>query len=235
MSLLVVTLCGALGVLAGVLLPGVVRRVPAAEPVLVRGAAVRRERPARQPGEPPLVAVAAVSAAVLGLLGWRPGWGPDLPAFLYLGVVGVALGFIDVRHHRLPDALTLPSYAIGLALLLPAALVAREPGQLLRAAAGAMVLGAFYLLLALLRPADLGLGDVKLAGLLGLYLGWLGWGVLLAGAFFGFLLGGLAGLLLLAAGRATRRSAIPLGPYMLLGALVAVLAGPDLVGRWLGA
>jgi leader peptidase (prepilin peptidase)/N-methyltransferase len=71
----------------------------------------------------------------------------------------------------------------------------------------------------------MGFGDVKLAGVLGLYLGWLGWGPLIVGAFLGFLFGGLLGGGLMVIGRATRKSAIPFGPFMLVGAYVAVLAG----------
>jgi leader peptidase (prepilin peptidase)/N-methyltransferase len=69
----------------------------------------------------------------------------------------------------------------------------------------------------------MGFGDVKLAGLLGLYLGWLGWSPVWIGTLAGFLLGGLAGVALLVARRAHRRTAIPFGPSMLAGALLAVL------------
>jgi leader peptidase (prepilin peptidase)/N-methyltransferase len=77
----------------------------------------------------------------------------------------------------------------------------------------------------------MGFGDVKLAGLLGLYLGWLGWSPVLVGTFTGFLLGGVAGMALLLARRADRRTGIPFGPAMLAGALLALfLAGP--VAAW---
>jgi leader peptidase (prepilin peptidase)/N-methyltransferase len=88
--------------------------------------------------------------------------------------------------------------------------------------------------LAWVRPADLGLGDVKLAGVLGLVLGWQGWGVVVVGAFLGFLLGGLAGIGLMLAGRADRRTAIPFGPLLLFGALVAVAWGGPLVDAYVG-
>jgi leader peptidase (prepilin peptidase)/N-methyltransferase len=80
-----------------------------------------------------------------------------------------------------------------------------------------------YLLLALVYPAGLGLGDVKLAAPLGLYLGWLGWSSALVGLVAAFLVGGLVGIVLLASGRAGRRTAVPFGPSMLVGALLAVL------------
>ena len=97
----------------------------------------------------------------------------------------------------------------------------RLPAGLDRAAA----LFAFYFLLALVYPAGMGFGDVKLAGVLGLFLGWLGWGELAVGAFLGFLIGAVAGIGLIVAGRAGRKTAIPFGPYMLAGALIAVLVG----------
>jgi leader peptidase (prepilin peptidase)/N-methyltransferase len=90
---------------------------------------------------------------------------------------------------------------------------------------GAVVLFALYFALAFAYPAGMGFGDVKLAGVLGLYLGWLGWGQLAVGAFFGFLLGGAWGVALLVAKRASRKSAIPFGPFMLGGALLAVFVG----------
>jgi leader peptidase (prepilin peptidase)/N-methyltransferase len=92
-------------------------------------------------------------------------------------------------------------------------------------------LWSFYFALAFLYPGGMGFGDVKLAGLLGLYLGWLGWSSVLVGTFTGFLTGGLAGAVLLATRRADRRTAIPFGPAMLAGALFAIfLARP--VAAW---
>jgi leader peptidase (prepilin peptidase)/N-methyltransferase len=76
----------------------------------------------------------------------------------------------------------------------------------------------------------MGFGDVKLAGVLGAYLGWLGWSQLAVGAFMGFLLGGLGGIVLMLAGRAGRKSMIPYGPYMIVGAWGAILAG-EAIGR----
>ena len=71
----------------------------------------------------------------------------------------------------------------------------------------------------------MGFGDVKLAGVLGLYLGWLGWGEVIVGGFLGFLFGGVVGIALMVMGKAGRKSKIPFGPFMLAGALVAILAG----------
>ena len=133
---------------------------------------------------PPLVLELA-TAAVLALLLGRFGRQPDMVAFGYLGALGVSLAAIDISVQRLPDALTLPAYPVLIVLLALAALAGRNPGALVRALAGCMVLAAVYLVLALLRPGQLGGGDIKLAGLAGLALGWLGWPALLAGAAIG--------------------------------------------------
>jgi leader peptidase (prepilin peptidase)/N-methyltransferase len=135
---------------------------------------------------------------------------------------------IDLDVRRLPNRIVLPSYPVG-ALLLVAA--GGDRPALLRGLAAMAVLFAGYFALASVRPGGLGFGDVKLAGLLGLYLGWLGWAQVWLGTLTGFLLGGLAGAALLAARRASRGSALPFGPAMLAGALFAVFAaGP--VAAW---
>ncbi|HSK56204.1 MAG TPA: A24 family peptidase [Jiangellales bacterium] len=185
---------------------------------------------------PPLRAVLAPTGAVVGgLLGWARAGEPDLPAFLVLGVVGVLLGYVDIRVHRLPDLLTLPSLLVGAVLLGLTALTERyDAGDLLRAGAGALALFAFYLVLHLLNPRGMGRGDVKLAAPLGLHLAWLGWGQLVLGAFLGFLLGGLVGAALILLRRAGLKSMLPFGPSMLVGALVAVVWGEPLVDAYLG-
>ena len=180
----------------------------------------------------PLVELgAAVLFAVMAL---RFGPDPVLPAYLYLAAVGLALALIDLDCRRLPDALTLPSYPVGAALLGAAALAGSSSGSLLRALLGGALMFAVYFLLCLAYPAGMGFGDVKLSGVLGLYLGWLGWGVLAVGLFLGFLLGGVLGIALIATGRGGRKSTLPFGPFMLGGALVAVLVGQQLADAYAG-
>jgi leader peptidase (prepilin peptidase)/N-methyltransferase len=222
---------GLLGVLVGGYLPGVIERVPAGEPVLVgpgatSGPAHRLDRQS--------LPIIAVTAVVFALLAARFGFSAELPAFLYGAAAGIALAAIDLTHHRLPNALTLPSYVIAGGLLGLAALVRGELEPFLRALAGMAVLYALYYLLMLIYPAGMGFGDVKLAGVVGLYLGWLGWAEVIIGGFLGFVIGALAGLGLMAAGRATRKSALPFGPAMLLGALIAVIAGTAIADWYLG-
>jgi leader peptidase (prepilin peptidase) / N-methyltransferase len=172
-----------------------------------------------------LGALELVTALVLGLLFGRFGGQPDMLAFAFLGTMGVALAAIDISVQRLPDRLVLPAYPVMIVLLAIAALVGHDAGALGRALLGGLVLGGIYLALALLRPGGIGGGDVKLAGLAGLALGWLGWPTLMFGALFGFILSGAVSLVLIAARRLTLQSMISLGPFMLAGALLASLAG----------
>ncbi|MEU4526446.1 prepilin peptidase [Amycolatopsis sp. NPDC024027] len=152
---------------------------------------------------------------------------PDLPAFLYFGAIGLALALIDLDCRRLPDAIVLPSYPV-LALLLTASAWWRgDWWSLARAGIGGAALFGFYLVLALAYPAGMGFGDVKLAGLLGGILAYLSWPALLIGAFGGFLLGAVAGVVVLATGRGGRKTALPFGPFMIAAALLAIFAaGP---------
>lgn len=161
-------------------------------------------------------------------------------ACLYFVVMAVRLTVIDVRSHLLPNRIVFPSYAAAAVLLLPAAVLSffadAETGQDLSATlfavpglrilAGGAALWLFYFVLRLLHPPGMGFGDVKLAGVLGLYLGYLGWSHVFAATFAAFLLGGLWSLGILAARRGTLRSAIPFGPFMLAGTAAVMVVLP---------
>jgi leader peptidase (prepilin peptidase)/N-methyltransferase len=162
--------------------------------------------------------------AVGALLTWRAGLHADLAAYLYFAVVGVLLTAVDVALHRLPDPLTLPSYLVVAALLAVAAPFTPHGGdRYVHALIGMAALLALYLVQWLIVPNQIGLGDVKLSGVLGLYLGWLGFNAWVLGVFSMFLLGGGFSVVLLLAGKASRKSAIAFGPFMLGGALLALL------------
>jgi leader peptidase (prepilin peptidase)/N-methyltransferase len=159
------------------------------------------------------------------------GLSPVLPAFLYLAAVTIALAFIDLDVKRLPDRIVLPSYLIGGVLLVAAALLRHDWWPVGRGLIAMAVLGTCYYVIALVYKGGLGFGDVKLAALLGLYLGWLGWNAVLVGTFAGFVLGGLVGLGLLIARQANRRTPIPFGPFMLVGTLLALFAATP-IATW---
>lgn len=176
------------------------------------------------------VVLAVTTAAVLALLLGRFGGQPDVVAFGFLGVIGVALAAIDIAVQRLPDRLTLPAIPVLIAALAGAALIGNDIGAFARALLGGLALTGTYLLLALVRPGQLGGGDIKLAGLAGLALGWLGWPTLVVGSALGFVLSALVGLALLALRRVSLQSHISFGPFLLGGALLAVLATSTLQG-----
>ena len=159
--------------------------------------------------------------------------GLGLVALLYLAAVSVALAAIDIKLHRLPNRIVLPSYIVGIVLLVNSSLLSVDFAAILRMMIGLAVLWGGYYVLAFSVPGGMGFGDVKLAGLLGLFLGWLGWGSLAVGAFAAFLLGGLFALGLVIARRANRKSGIPFGPWMLAGAWLGVALGDSALAGYL--
>jgi len=181
----------------------------------------------------PRIVAALSGAVVLGAVSWAIGWGPVLPSLLYIGAVGTMLALIDVEHHRLPDKLTLPSYPIVAALLLIPAAVTGQWGEYGRAWLGALVMVGFYFALALIYPGGMGMGDVKLSGVLGLGLGYLGWAFVVVGLFAAFVLGSVIGVALMIFGKAGRKTAIPFGPFMIAGAILAMVFAQDLVDWYL--
>lgn len=167
------------------------------------------------------VAGAVVCGASAAVVGPRP----ELGVWLLAAPVALLLAAVDRAVNRLPDILTLP-LALGTASLLGvAALLPGAAGSWPRALLGGAALAGTYGVLFLIQPNGMGFGDVKLALTLGTALGWYGWDVLLAGAFFGFLAGAVYGTALVLRGRAGRRTAMAFGPFMALGAWAALLLG----------
>jgi leader peptidase (prepilin peptidase)/N-methyltransferase len=149
-----------------------------------------------------------------------------LAAACWLAACAVPLACTDLAVQRLPDPLTGAAYAGTAVLLLAAAAVGGTWAALVRALLGGLALAGFYLLLMVISPSGMSLGDVKLAASLGTLLAWFGWRLLLAGGFAGFLLGGVFAGALLVSRRAGRKQPIPFGPFMIAGAVLAVVAWP---------
>ena len=175
---------------------------------------------------PPALAAGAVTAVLLGGLAARVHPALVLAAACWLAACAVPLACTDLAVQRLPDPLTGAAYAGTAVLLLAAAAVGGTWSALVRALLGGLALTGFYLLLMVISPSGMSLGDVKLAASLGTLLAWFGWRLLLAGGFAGFLLAGIYGSAVLASGRATRKQPIPFGPFMIAGAVLAVVAWP---------
>lgn len=139
--------------------------------------------------------------------------------------IGILLAVIDARTHRLPNRIVLPTLALLLVSAALDAIVTGDAAPLGRGLLGALALGAFYAVLRVSSRSGMGGGDVKLALVIGLLLGWHGWGAFLLGASSAFVLGAVYALMLLAAGRADRRTRIAFGPWMIAGAFLGVLGG----------
>lgn len=172
-------------------------------------------------GPYPLLAEFAAALA-LAVVAARVSSGWELAALAWLALLAIPLAFIDVAVHRLPDPLTAAACLGTLALLAVAALTGHQPGHLGRAAIGAAALACFYLILSIIRPGGIGLGDAKLAASTGAALGWISWEALFAGTFAAFALAGIYGGALLALHRATRATHLPFGPFIVLGMLVVI-------------
>ncbi|MFJ4295866.1 prepilin peptidase [Curtobacterium sp. NPDC089689] len=157
-----------------------------------------------------------------------------LVALLYLMAISVALTLIDLETHTLPNRIVLPAAVVLPVLLGVAAVTVGDWGAILRGLTGCVGLGAVYLCLALAVPGGMGFGDVKLAGVLGFVLAYLGWGPLAVGSFGAFLLGGSFAIVLVLVRRASRGSGIPFGPWMLGGAWVGIVFGEPVWRGYLG-
>jgi leader peptidase (prepilin peptidase) / N-methyltransferase len=166
--------------------------------------------------------VELATAVLFALVAWRFGASWELPAFLLFAAVAVLLTVIDLRHRLLPNRVILPALAAGAVLLTVAATAGDAWPALLRATLGAAVLFVVFLVLALVSPRSLGMGDVKLAALVGLFLGWIGWGAVVVGGAAGFVVQALLAVVLLASRRIGLRGELPFGPAMLVGAAVAI-------------
>jgi leader peptidase (prepilin peptidase)/N-methyltransferase len=204
--------------------------LPVAGWLLLRG----RCRACRAPISWSYPAVELAMGALWALVTLRlvaAGLGWAVPAYLALTFICVVLAVIDARTRLLPNRITYPAFPVMLSLLLLASVGLGDLGRLGRGLLAAIAVGGLFLVLALISPGGMGLGDVKLAPTLGLALGWLSWGAVAVGVFAGFLLGGLAGLVAIALLGLTRKSLLPFGPWLVTGALLGVLAGAD-VAAW---
>ncbi len=183
---------------------------------------------AARPGlAPKLALVGAMSGAIVG---WQIGWQPLLAAWVYLAAIGVVLGYIDAQTRLLPTWLIAPSYGVLVVLIGAAGLIDGDRDALVRSAFGWLTMGGFYFLMWFIYPRGLGYGDVRLSGLLGLALGYLGWGELLVGMYAALVIGGVGGGLL-ALVKIFDRKRYPFGPFMLVGALVGLVWGEPF-GDW---
>ncbi|HWD80243.1 MAG TPA: A24 family peptidase [Kribbella sp.] len=222
-----VVVCGPAAYVLG---PWLLRRIP--EPVLDEGET--KTLYTSLAGRRAAYWCGGLAAVAGGLLGWLLGLDAVLPAWLVLAVSGSVLGYIDARTRFLPSIIIWPTYGLVGVALLAAATATGEWGSLRRAAiAGAIGFAVFYVLW-FAFPRGVGFGDVRLSGLLGLPLGWLGWGQFVSGLYGGFFLGAVVGIGLIVTRVMTRKQMVPFGPFMLVGALAGVLLGAPLERLYAG-
>lgn len=204
--------------------------VPVLSWLLLRGKC-RRCR-ARIGIEPVLVELSTTALFVLMAIHFDDGF--QILAYCVFAAGLVALSVIDGKTHRLPRQITYIVAAMGAVLLTVAAVANNEPRRLYMALIGAGGALAVMSLLYVASRGGLGDGDVRLSPLLGMYLGWLNPGLALVGLFYGFILGAVIGGLMMIAGKAGRKTAIPFGPFLAAGSLTAIFYGQGMIDMVLG-
>ena len=152
-----------------------------------------------------------------------------LPAFCVLAATLVAQTWIDLKTQRLPREITYTGIALGGVALTVAAIVRDEPERIWMAALGAAIAFALMGAIYYASKGGMGFGDVILAPLLGMFLGWLNPGIVAPGLFFGFIAGAVVGVAMMAGNKAGRRTAVPFGPFLAVGTVVAVFVGQHFV------
>jgi leader peptidase (prepilin peptidase) / N-methyltransferase len=172
---------------------------------------------------PPAV-LEVVTALLFAALAWRTGAKPELFAYSWFAAISAPLAAVDWRTRRLPTRLIWPSGIVLFALFGMAAAVNRDAYPVIRSFAGMVVLLAFYGAIYFLRPGELGGGDLRLGGLLGLVLGWIGWIAVLTGTLLGWLAAAIAVIALRAVRHTEDGRDVPLGPFLMIGTVMTVLA-----------
>lgn len=179
----------------------------------------------------PLVEVATAGLFVAAALRFPEDW--VLPAFCLFFAVLLAVSVIDLEHYIVPNRIVYPTLLAAVPALTIVALVDSRWGDLRGALIGAVVASGGLLVINLVNPRGMGMGDVKLALVLGLFLGWINVATVALGLFLGFLFGALGGLLLMLLRRRRRDQHVPFAPFLSAGALLAVLAGNPILHWYL--
>jgi leader peptidase (prepilin peptidase)/N-methyltransferase len=250
---LLVMLCGVLGLMVGSFLNVVIHRVPKDESVvtprshcpncetelanrdnipviswlLLRG----RCRTCSEPIAARYPIVEAITGGLFAAMAARFGWDEALPAYLVFTAFLIALAGIDLDTFLLPKKLVWPSFFAGVVLLGVASLLQRDSRSAAEAAVGAAVAFGLLFLVHFISPKGMGFGDVRLAAVLGLHLGWLKLGQVGVGLFLSFALSAVVGIALIALGLKTRKDKVPFGPFLAAGTLLAIFVG-DAIQRY---
>ncbi len=173
--------------------------------------------------------VELLTGVLFASVGLRFGLDWVVPAYLVFFASLIAITFIDLEHYIIPNRIVYPTIFISIPLLVLAAALQDEWGNLERALIGAVAAWGFLLIVHLISPRGMGFGDVRLSFVLGLFLGWLDLRHVFLGLFLGFLFGSVSGLALMALRRRGRKDHIPFGPFLAAGSVVAVLFGSSIL------
>jgi leader peptidase (prepilin peptidase) / N-methyltransferase len=197
--------------------------VPVARALVRRRGCPSCSVPAAHPYRPAVLAI--VSALVLGAFAARLGADVVLAAYAVFGLSMVAISAVDLERYIIPNHIVYPTLALLIPLFVLASAVDHRWGSLGRAAAcGAIGFGGFFVLHVAV-PKGMGFGDVRLAGVIGLALGWLGYGHAFVGFFAGFVLGAVLGIVFIVVSGQGRKTKIPFGPFLAAGAALSVIWG----------
>ena len=249
--------CAVVGLLVGSFLTVVIDRVPAHAPLwqprarcphckheitgadrlpvvswLVRGRRCRHCE-GRISMRYPLVEMGTAALFAAAALRFGADWA--LPAYLLFFAVLLAVSVIDLDHFLIPNRIVYPCLFASVPLLAGASLARGDADPIVRAVVGAVLAWTGLLVIHLVNPRGMGFGDVRLAAVIGLFLGWLSYTHVLLGIFLGFAAAAIIGIGLLVAGRKGRKDPVPFGPFLALGAVLAVLVGNPILDWWLGA
>lgn len=254
--LVLVGICALLGLLVGSFLNVVIHRVPAGESVVApRSRCPRCGTELANRDNIPVVSwlvlrgkcrtcgtpiskrypfVEALTGVLFGIMAARIGFDPSLPAFLVLTAFLVALSAIDLDTFLLPKKLVWPAFFSGVVLLGAAAVVQRDPRSAAEAAAGSAIAFAVLFVIHFISPKGMGFGDVRLAAVLGLHLGYLELPLVGVGLFLSFLVASVVGVGLMVAKKRGRKDRVPFGPFLAVGAGLAIVFGEPILRVYLG-
>lgn len=177
--------------------------------------------------------VEILTAVVFALIGYYLDDYWKLPALWYLAAVSISLAIIDIDVMRLPNQIVLPSYIVSFFLIAIHLIAVGHESDIWRVVGGALICFGMYFSIMLIKPGAMGYGDVKMMGVLGMYLGWSSWSSIYAGLMLGAIIGALVGIATVPAQR-WREQRFPYGPSLIAGVWIALVAG-DALTQWVFA
>ena len=224
MTAALAVLCAVLGVPGGLLANLLVARIPDRQ-------RLRPFPPTRSLADSPLeLAVIAATAVLFAGAGVRFDGEWVLPAYLVFFVCLVSVTVIDFQRQIIPNYIVYPTIFVSIPLLAVAALAGGDWGSFGRALMGGTLAWLALLVIHLISPAGMGFGDVRLAFVLGMFLGWIDLAHVLTGLFLGVLLISAVGLVLAALRLRSLQEHIAFGPFLAAGSILAVFAGDPIMG-----